>query len=313
MRAPPSARVRTALLSSLALLALRFAACSTNFYEQSNIYSLRVLGVQANPAELILQDGGPLPATTFTALAVEPSGAPITTVFALCLQQGVLPAANLACPGDAGLQLPDAGPLSATLDLNSPAIQSLALSLLASLDGGISSAGSLLAAGIPLAIGFTADAPAYGNPDGGPPPTPGYSDQHLIGFTDINLRSADPNNPINHNPQLAAVTANQQPLDPGGATQFSVNTQLTLAPVPASDAKEPLPDGGVESLDYSFYTTSGSLSDLRSTDTTATGQPGIITTTYTAPATPGPVRLWVVVRDGRGGIGWLERDFSVIP
>jgi hypothetical protein len=301
-----------------ALLALAYAACGDNFEKQSQIVGLRVLGVQAEPAELILQDAGPLPSTTFTAFAIEPSGAPITTVFSLCLQQGVLPDPALACPGDAGLQLPDSGPLSAQLDLNQPAVQAVAIAFAQGQDGGSSGTGdggvaSLLAAGVPIVVGFSADAPAHGNPDGGPGPTAGYTDQHLIGFTDITLRTASAANPINHNPQLAQITADQVPIAADGSSTFHVSQTVSLVPVPAAGAKEPLSDGGVESLDYSFYTTSGSLADLRSTDTTLTGEPGIISSDYTAPAAPGPVRLWIVVRDGRGGIGWLERDFNIVP
>jgi hypothetical protein len=32
---------------------------------------------------------------------------------------------------------------------------------------------------------------------------------------------------------------------------------------------------------------------------------------WTAPPIPGPVRFWVVVRDDRGGAGWLIRDVQV--
>ena len=71
------------------------------------------------------------------------------------------------------------------------------------------------------------------------------------------------------------------------------------------------PDAGAERLNYSFFATAGTLSELRSADATSTGQPRATTVDYTAPGTPGPVRLWVVVRDGRGGVGWLERRLQI--
>ena len=83
-----------------------------------------------------------------------------------------------------------------------------------------------------------------------------------------------------------------------------------LTPVPAADAKEPTL-AGPEKLGHSFFATAGSINSLRSTDTTATGEPADIFVDWTAPATAGRVRLWVVVRDGRGGTGWLERQVSV--
>ncbi len=312
MRASP--RLKRALAAAALLAGLRLAACGTNFNVQSQIISMRVLGVQAEPAELILQDGGPLPSTTLTALAIDPSGAVITIRYALCAQQGSLPAAGLDCPGDAGIDLPDAGPLSARLDLNDPAIQAEAIALFASYDGGAGGAGSLgalLAAGIPLAVGFSADAPAHDNPDGGPAPTAGYPDQHTIGFAEVTLRTAGA--PVNRNPEMADINANMMAISADGGTTFHAGQTVTLVPVVTEGSKEALPDGGLESLDFSFYTTYGSLSALRSTDTTLTGEPGLISSDYTAPEQPGPARLWVVVRDGRGGIGWIERDFNVVP
>ncbi len=312
MRAPMKIRTASSMLAAAAL-AVATLSCSSNFEAQSQITKLRVLGVQAEPAELILQLGSPLPATTLTALAIEPSGALITTVFSLCEQQGVLPAGNLACPGTASVQLPDAGPLSATLDLANPAIANLASSLAQGFDGGSADAGiaALLEQGFPILVGFTADAPADGNPDGGPPATAGYPDQHLTGFTDVTLRLANAARPINHNPSLAGINVDQQLLAADGTSVLHAGIDVALDPVPASDAKETLADGGVETLNYSFYTTGGTISSLRSTDTTATGQPSDIGITYSTPKTPGPVRFWIVIRDGRGGVGWIERDFTI--
>ena len=70
----------------------------------------------------------------------------------------------------------------------------------------------------------------------------------------------------------------------------------------------------MEKLNFSFYATAGEVGQLRSADTTATGQPGLASVDYTVPlAAAAPVRLWLVVRDGRGGVGWLERRFTVAP
>ena len=59
---------------------------------------------------------------------------------------------------------------------------------------------------------------------------------------------------------------------------------------------------------FSFFATAGEISSLRSTDTTATGEPAETWVEWTAPAGPQPaVRFWVVLRDGRGGTDWLEK------
>ena len=309
------ARAGFAALLGLAAVAL---ACSNNFELQSEIRKLRVLAVSAEPAELILQpDAGAYPATTFTALAVEPHGEPVTMEFSLCLVQGALPAADLGCPGDAGIPLPAAGPAMARLDLNDPRYAAIAAQFAAGfagadggVDGGAANGGlaAALAAGVPILIGFDASAP--GVPDGGTASGDGGV-QFLEGFTTVTLRSADAARPINHNPQLDSIRLGGADLAADGSTTIAAGATATLLPIPAAGAKEPTPDGP-ERLVYSFYSTAGQLSALRGSDTTATGQPGIPSVDYTAPPDAGPVRFWVVVRDGRGGTGWLVRDATVI-
>jgi hypothetical protein len=303
-------------LTACALLALSSAGCPTDFERQSQITHLRLVGVQAEPPELVIAPDGGLPATTLTALAIEPSGAPITTRFSLCLQQGVVPQPDIACPGDAGLDLPDGGPLAARLDLNDPAVQAVALAFLATYDGGTQGAGdggldALLAQGLPVLYGLELRAKAFGNPDGGPPPSPGFDVQRLIGLGTVTLRSASASLPPNHNPQLKGVAVDGAELNADGSSTVAAGTH-TLLPIPADDAKEPTANGP-EKLNFTFYATDGDIDSLRSDDTTATGQPGITSVDYTTPSAPGPVRLWVVIRDGRGGTGWLERSFTVTP
>jgi hypothetical protein len=303
------------LLAAVALL----WACANDFEKQSEVRKLRVLAVAAEPAELIVQpDAGALPATTLTALAVEPNGAQVATGFSLCDVQGQLLAPDVACPGDAGLPLPDAGPQSARLDLNDPRVQAIVSQLTPGQDAGTGDAGTgdagspgSLAAGVALVVGLEATASA--NPvtpssspvlDGGP--------QSLRGFTSVPLRLAAADRPINHNPQLVDLQANGVSIAADGTTRIRASAIATLLPVPASDAKEPTP-AGPERLTYSFFATDGSLSALRSTDTTSTGEPGTISVDWTAPSHPGSVRFWVVVRDDRGGAGWLIRDLQIAP
>lgn len=293
-------------------LAAALAACASDFEKQSKVSRLRVLAVQAEPAELLLAADGPLPATTLTALAVEPGGAPVTTRFALCLFDPAsgLPSADLDCPGDAGYTLPDAGPVSARLDLADPGLQAKVLPLLLGADGGTGGgAGALLEGGLPVLVGFTAEAPAGGNADGGPAPSPGHAGQYLAGLTTVTLRSAG-SRPANQNPALRALLLDGAEIAADGSSTVAAGRTVTLDPRAADGAKEATADGP-EKLNFSFFATAGDLAALRSADTTATGQPGLTTVDWTAPATPGSVRFWVVIRDGRGGAGWLERSVRV--
>ena len=309
-------RAHRPLACTLAISAALLAACADNFEKQSQVTRLRVLGVQAEPAELILTPDGGLPATTLTALAIDPSGVAITARFSLCKLQGALPAPDVDCPGGAGLDLPDGGPLSARLDLNAPDVQAAALALLASDAGtgqGDAGVAGLLAIGLPILYGFELRAPAHGNPDGGPPPAPGFDVQRVIGLGTVTLRTATSADQANRNPQLRAVSADGVELAADGSSTLKAGAKVTLLPLPADDAKQPA-GAGLEKLNFSFYATAGEVGELRSADTTATGQPGIASIDYTVPlAASGPVRLFVVVRDGRGGVGWLERRFTVAP
>lgn len=273
--------MRAAALASLAIL---LAACPSNLEEQSHVSKLRVLAVQADPPELVLEPDAGLPATTLTALAVDPSDAgQISMLFALCTEITSAPDASLPCPGNEGVDLPSSGPFSARLDLNDPRIASFA----SQLDGGTLDAGGIaesLDEGVPLLVGFTARS----------------GSQQLDGFATIVLRSSARGPPGSNPPSVD--------LEIGDGGTIVAKETVRLQPVPPLPKPDPTMAYG-----YSFFATAGSISSLRSTDITATGQPAPTWVDWTAPdpAPSAPVRFWVVLRDGRGGTAWVERIASV--
>ncbi len=284
--------------------------CPGDLEKQSEVVKLRVLAVQAEPAELIVDPAQPLPRTTLTALAVEPSSAPTAMEFALCTVQEAVPPPDVDCPGTQGIPLPSAGPTSAVLDLGDP--RAIALALQLAQDGGVADGGALPPEGIPVLVGFRATAPAHTLPDGGPPGADGGDVQVFLGLTTVTARG--PGAPPNQNPGIAALWMGDAGIEiaADGSTVAPASTTQRLTPVPAPGSKEPA-DGGVEALGYSFFATAGSISDLRSTDTTATGQPADTFVDWTTPGSAQQARLWVVVRDGRGGVGWIARSVQVTP
>ncbi|TMA17785.1 MAG: hypothetical protein E6J85_16250 [Deltaproteobacteria bacterium] len=164
-----------------------------------------------------------------------------------------------------------------------------------------------------MIIGFAATAPAHTEPDGGPAGADGGPLQIVRGYTTIVVH--DDSRPANRNPDLASIRIGPDggvDIAADGTTAVPPSSVQRLTPVPAPDAKEATADGP-EKLGYSFFATAGSLSSLRSTDTTATGEPADTFVDWTAPSATGPLRLWVVVRDGRGGTAFLERSISVSP
>jgi hypothetical protein len=135
----------------------------------------------------------------------------------------------------------------------------------------------------------------------------------------------------NKNPSLAAVT-----LDPAGAAlplytagqaappppaTISAGTALTLEADFTADSPETFPVWDVislsliqqrESLRVSWFATGGKF------DHDATGRTSEETETFTqnlwtAPATPGPVHLWAVLRDSRGGVDFASAEIDVTP
>jgi len=114
------------------------------------------------PSELVLIPDAGLSATTLAALAVDPSDTSVSIQFALCSEITSTPSPTLPCPGTAGIELPDAGPLSALLDLADPRIAAFASQ--ARLDGGAFDACSgieqQLDQGVSLLVGFSARAGA---------------------------------------------------------------------------------------------------------------------------------------------------------
>ena len=269
--------MRLALLASL-IVAL--CGCPSNLEEQSHVSKLRVLAVRADPPELVFEPDAGAPAATLTALAVEPGDASVTVQFALCKEITGTPSPTLPCPGDAGIELPSTGPVSARLDLAEPSI--VAFASAAQLDGGAFDGGAGIARaldeGVPLLIGFTARADA----------------QRLDGFLMLALRS-NAKGPAGSNPDPIDLMI-------GDGGTISPREVVRLEPVPVGPDDPPKV--------FSFFATAGSVSSLRSTNRTVTGQPAPIWVEWTAPApTPAaPVRLWVVVRDEQGGTAWAERS-----
>jgi hypothetical protein len=238
-------------------LLLAVTACNYGFEKQSRVSKLRVLAVRADPPEVVVVPGAPMPSVEFTALAVGPNGEPVEMQYALCNTAG-LPAADLDCPGADGLPLQATSPLSARLD-------------------GVVVPADLPEA-IPLAIGFRAWS-------GG---------QSLHGFATLTVRTSADTRPA-RNPVVVALEADGRELAADGSGSVRAGSKARL-----------LPRGDDDQVTWSFYSTGGELDSLRAT----AAEPEV---DWTAPDQPGPVQVWIVARDGHGGVGWLVRTVQVVP
>jgi len=103
----------------------------------------------------------------------------------------------------------------------------------------------------------------------------------------------------------------------GGEALARLDGRVLLAPfVLPGETVRLQPDAGSRDLAsehylYSFFSTAGTISSFHSTDTTSTGQGAPTWVDWTAPAKNQEVRLWVVVRDGRGGIASADWTVTV--
>ncbi len=111
-------------------------------------------------------------------------------------------------------------------------------------------------------------------------------------------------------------------------TALPANQAATLQPCPADCAKpkgctgaerylvlDPLTHqlhAAREAVRVAWYATAGALADA-CTGRTPEDQTPSTGTSWVAPAVPGPVWLWLVVRDDRGGVSWREVAVTVQP
>jgi hypothetical protein len=114
----------------------------------------------------------------------------------------------------------------------------------------------------------------------------------------------------NHNPRILYLLINGEQHDPGATREVTPGEELTLEPILTTDSVEEyifvnrdgISEERVEDPWFSFYTTDGlfdipySLSAFPETAFHVPDEPQSAT-----------IRIWVVVRDRRGGMHWQEQ------
>lgn len=291
--------MRTPVLLSAALLVL--SACGPDFELQSEIRRVRVLAIKAEPAELALDPNASTlpPPVTFNALTVTPDARPVTVTYALC-RPDVNPYGDTGCPGTSGVALP-----GGVLSLSDPAVQALLIESFqvatGSTGGGFDfndpAVRAALEAGLQLFVGYEA-TDGSGTPEG-----------VERGVRRITLRSTQT---PNLNPVMQDVLWNDAPL----VGPLPLDTEVTFKPVLAEGSAEAFAtaDGTkTEQVFYSWFATGeGEVNSFRSLEP-VDGKPGDPTTTFQTAKAPERITLWVVARDGRGGVDWALRTVDVGP
>lgn len=271
-----------ASILSLATLSLLSAGCDDPTDPQWKIEGFRVIAVQADPPEV-----GPDGVVQLTSVDHDSEGRPVTYEWSVCLFS-FGSASNFACVDEQlSFELDSTAP-TATLDLSPDGIGLRALYEAFGPVPGLGGQPQTLETGFDIYVHLVA------TPEGGPP---------LSTYKRLAVRDGDR---PNRNPGLAALLVDD---DPAGV-EFEAGATVEIRAEPAEDAEETYldPETGeerTETLRFSYLTTAGTIDNppgpsfnLKKMD-------------LKLPKTPGPVEIFVAVRDERGGVTVAQRTLQV--
>ena len=320
-RLGPCLAVNATVVGMLAFLTLALVGCSLDLSSQSEVDGLRVLAVRAEPPEV-----NPGQSTTLDALMAYPPSSPTPPMLSylwLACQPPVTQIAPMPCSFD----VPDSGQLTLPTCAAEPGASVCLIGLdqvvsytpdATSLAAGPTGSVNLMMVVADQVVG-SAVACAQGAMATGVPANP---DHCIITVKQLTVsQSSTPN----HNPTLASFTLGSASLLDGTATFTLTPTAVTLA-VTRTPGSAELVNGVYETLEVSFFATAGQISDSRTTfqpvvcdQACQALDPPLSTSSPWTPPTPqdaisyvynGKIDFWAVVRDGRGGVGWLPTGLA---
>lgn len=288
--------------SCLALAALGAAACTPDFDKIWQVEDLRLLAIRAEPpevlvpAELLLLPGA-IPSVRVDALVVDPRDPQATVRW----QAIACTPEEDRCDEDAALRRRVHPREETGAEWAISTVDRIGFDFQLDLE----LAGAALAAdpfkgygGLPIVIELRI-----------------LGDEEVVGIKRLVYGIVDPpEKRPNQNPRLAAVKSN----DAAIPASWVVNKESAQVLLPEAEpgAKEPYVvrtfEGGTreleEYLSYAFYVTAGELSHAQTggepTAVVVNKKVDDITSEWSTPLEPGTERVWVVVRDDRGGVGW---------
>jgi hypothetical protein len=142
---------------------------------------------------------------------------------------------------------------------------------------------------------------------------------HVASLKRIRIRGPSAPSAPNQNPTVAGVTLGGKPLSAPGASPATIAPRAVADLLPVlpgdfatlresyvrSDASGAFIERRQEDWTFSWFATGGDLDQLHTKDPA-------VPDAYTAPAA-GPVVIWAVVRDLRGGVAWTVAEVDVTP
>lgn len=292
-------RGKNLLLGSTRILALLFVvaagqivgACGDDFSKSSEIVDLRVLAIRADPPEIEIPLGESFGLSAVDALVVGGEG-PVTYAWTLCVVPGLLQL-GVACLDESAIfelgHDPTATVLIPPLDdvLASPELDELFIDL---------------SAGFDISVGLTVT-------DASGKVVDAVKGLSLTASTDLNV-----------NPTLDGLTWHVEddegePLEvPRGSEpiEVSMTAKIELAAILGDDAVETyqgLQGESQEEMLVSWFADAGEYDQERTSD--ANPDNGYSPPELDDGEDEREVRMWVVLRDGRGGIDWYQQGLIV--
>ncbi len=316
---------------ALALTAGLFSCggnCGQPFSTQSQVTRLRILGVQAEPADIVWPIDQDPRKVTLTALVVDPngSGRTVDATFRYCRpltepptfrQVSDLPPiigpAELDCPSETEPTLPFAGAIAATYDALF-AVRHYGKP--SPVDGGLPEGLPVPPGGVSVLEGLALYRAGF-DLVAGEERVRGYKSLRLAVFA-----------PANQNPGIKEVEIDGERLTDSPLVVVGMGQAHTLRALPAPGSFETyVEEGGdgasrTETLTYSFHATHGNV-ELHATERLDGGatidEPRAEwfppsdnpLTGFRVPVEGLTVTFYVVVRDERGGTGWTSRKLLV--
>ena len=293
---------------------LAWAGCTPDFDDISEVRDLRILAMRATPPELLFgaipTNDAEIPEVQVDALVVDPRspGGVVSWRAAVCTAEGN-DCSEAAMASELASRPGRLGTISFSVR---PSIDLLVAALAADPFKGFG--------GLPLLVEIQVDDAVDG--------------RIVRGVKRIVYTAPLPYSPVpadkvaNRNPQLESVRIDDAIALPGAVVQAAAGQKIKLEPMVSAGSKESYvvattnPAVPTRQLDeylvYRYFAAGGSLSHSR---TGGAPSPFFdnkkvkdISAEWDAPAElVGPLSIWVVVDDGRGGVDWTELRIEAAP
>jgi hypothetical protein len=271
------------------LLVCTVCACESPFPPSTLVERLRILGVRAQPPE-----ADPFGEVQLSALVADPQGEgrPLHTRWAVCLVELGPVSADIECPGGESYPIEAEG-LTATLSM--PDLVAWLAEKGFDLDD---LPENLPVDDLPLYVGFEVVA--------------GSERTRAIKRISVSMSL---NETSNTNPVLVGLEADGQVVS-DQVMGLTAGAEVDLVPLSDEGTRQTYRRKGeeqdrVEDFLFSWFSTAGEFGDRRTIlDVDSDGNP-LDENEWTLPEETGPATLWLVVRDGRFGIDWLEFQFDI--